>query len=79
MRDSRPRDVAESREIGMIANLPPVHHVLELDGEGHESGDSRNSRPASRVRDQVGLPRFAALVATWPHWQRRLDLDGPIL
>ena len=79
MRDPRARHVAEPREVGVVANLAPIHHVLELDRKGHEPGNSGNSRSASRARNRLGLPAVTAFVATWAHWQRRLDLDGPVL
>ena len=53
-------NVTKPREVGIVANLAPIHHVLELDREGHEPGNSGNSRPASRARNQLGLPAVTA-------------------
>ena len=75
--------VPESREVGVVAELAPVHHALELEGEGHQPGDPRSSRPAYGRRDRVE-PGFAAFAATgvspagaWSELQDALTKSSP--
>ena len=46
------RHVAESREVSVVANLAPVHHLLKLDRECYQSSDRR----LPRRRDLHGKP-----------------------
>jgi len=73
-----PRDVAKARKVGIIPHLAAVDHFLELDGEGHESGDPRNSRAIIEVAASV-VARSAALAETLAQGQCHLDLNGSVL
>ena len=42
--EPRARYVAQASDVGVVAELTAVDHVLELDGEGHQARDSWNAR-----------------------------------
>ena len=42
LRDPCAADMPEPGEVGIIADFAPVHHLLELDGQGHQAGEPGN-------------------------------------
>ena len=58
--DAGPGDVRRACQVGVVADLAPVHEVLHSDGQGHEAGDAV-SAGERRATVPVEQPAFQSM------------------